>query len=113
MKIEQQLLKHGFKHNGMYGSKEFYENCDKFYQLKVWSQSGDKRLYFVNCHLYDYSSFSQAPDFLKSNLQAMFKVQFSLGGDVFNVDFSTQNVEEALQFFEKMYNNMNCTAYDD
>jgi hypothetical protein len=114
MTIELNLLKHGFKHFNIHGTKELYENCDKFYQLKVWSHDCDKKLYFINCHLYDYKDFPQAPDSLKEDLQAMFKVQFSFGeNEVFNVDYSTQNVEDALQFFEKMYTSMNCTAYDD
>lgn len=114
MTIEQKLLEHGFKHYEMYGTKELYDNCDKFYQLKVRSEDGENKLYSINCHLYDYKAFPHAPDFMKKDLQADFKVQFySKDGEVFNVDYSTQNVEEALQFFYKVYNSMECSAYDD
>lgn len=114
MLIETSLKNNGFKHRDIVGCKDMYENCDKFYQLKVYKEDSLEKLYSVNCHLYDFSDNMVAPDFLKRDLQAMFKVQFTTNsGEVFNVEYSTQNVEEALQFFDKMYTSMNCVAYGD
>jgi hypothetical protein len=115
VKIKQSLLKHGFKlHPVIKGSESLYKNADEFAQLKVWDELGEKALYFVNCYLYSFKDAYKCPDSLKEDLQASFEVQFSFGEDeFFNVGYSTQNVEEALQFFKKMYTVMNCTAYDD
>ena len=114
MTIEQSLLKYGFKHYKVLPcNKELYKNCDEFYQLKVYSQNNDDKLYIINGYLYDFSVFMQAPDSLAQDLQAMFDVQFTLKDDkVFNVEYSTQDVEEALHFFEKMYNCMGCEPYE-
>lgn len=113
MSIVSKLIKLGFK--------EFANPIKpdhRSFQLKVYNEEGNTKLYFVNVDLYDYNTFEYAyrvPDFLKEDLQPEWSVQFNTHGDqeTFNVNWVGNDPEEALKFYHKVFVNMDCENYDE
>lgn len=112
MTLEQKLLGLGFK-----SYQNLFKPDHKSYQLKVYSEGGTTKLYFVNVDLFDYNNCefsSTVPASLKTDLQPEWSVQFNTHGkqEIFNVEWLGREPEEALKFFHKVFVNMGCESYD-
>ena len=112
MSIVKKLIELGFKefHNPM-------KPDHRSFQLKVYSENGYTKLYFVNVALFDYNNCNfrdQVPASMKEDLQPEWSVQFNTHGyqETFDVNWLGNEPKEALKFYHKVFVSMNCESYD-
>ena len=85
-----------------------WKNSDGFFQKRI--KCGDETLYFVNILWYDRTKYATelAPDGWQP------EVQFRNAVGTFNVDLiGVDSLEAIEQFFQGVYEKMECKAYDD
>lgn len=112
MSIVKKLIELGFKefHNPM-------KPDHRSFQLKVYSEDGYTKLYFINVALFDYNNFEfadQVPASMKEELQPEWSVQFNTYGrqETFDVNWYGKEPEEALKFYQNVYEQIGCESYD-
>ena len=112
MSIVNKLIELGFKefHNHM-------KPDHRAFQLKVYNEEGDTKLYFVNVHLFDYNNCEfrdKVPASLKEDLQPEWSVQFNTHSnqETFDVNWYGKEPVEALKFYKKVFDTMDCESYD-
>lgn len=113
MKIEQQLIRHGFKKftNQLEKSSVGYIYS---YQLRVDDDKGKK--YFIDVDLYDYNLtpfVKTVPKSFLEDLRPQFYAQFNSKGETFNVEWLEKDVEGAIAFFERLWQSMRCDYYEN
>lgn len=79
---------------------------DADYSYEHWITHDGLKLYVIHCSVYDIKPYID-------DLQAMYTVQFTRNnGQIFNVELLSGTPEEAVEFFEEIYGNMNCQPYE-
>lgn len=110
--ITQEALKEvGFK---KFTQKNFLQYTDTGWQLCVRDEEGNKK-YYVTIAEYDNSKYLGITKALKYAYSYQPEGQFETeDGITFNIEMLVHNetVQDALDFFERIYCRMNCKSYE-
>lgn len=76
------------------------------HSYEFWVKFNGIKLYTVHCDVYNMTEYGRG-------LDHQYSVQFNTSnGQVFNVELLGCSPEEALMFFDEMYEKMDCVPYD-
>ena len=104
---QESLREAGFK---LFKQKGLSQFTDSYWQRRFTDGRGRK--YFITIAEYDNSNYPQLLE-LRGKYSFTPETQFEVNGVTFDVQMhSPKSIEEMLDFFESMWNSMNCNYYE-